>query len=149
MLGEVIIQLFGILDCYLEEDFMETIDLQSSAAADFQWLGGRVVILIDVQVPPDDKTLLSPRQHSKICACLGDLNLSLGKELVDVFAGGIALLFSTRNLINEALLREERNDGGALFLGALLPVYDHNKAVSVWTCGCLETILVKGGFCII
>lgn len=84
-----------------------------------------------------------------IRACLGDLNLSLSKELVDVFAGDIALLFSARNLINEVLLREERIDGGALFLGALLPVYDHNEAVSVWTCGCLETILMKGGVCII
>jgi hypothetical protein len=39
VLGEVIIQLFGILDCCLEEDFMKTIDLPSSAAADFEWLG--------------------------------------------------------------------------------------------------------------
>jgi len=84
-----------------------------------------------------------------IRACLGDLNLSLGKELMDVFAGDIALLFSARNLINEVLLREERIDGGALFLGALLPVYDHNEAVSVWNCGCLETILMKRGVCII
>lgn len=83
-------------------------------------------------------------------ACFGDLNLSLSKELVDVFAGDIALLFSARNLINEVLLREKRIDGGALFLGALLPVHDHhNEAVSVWTCGCLETILMKGGVCII
>lgn len=115
----------------------------------------RVVILIDVQAPPDDKTLLSPRQHSKIrlrCAWQPhprSLNLSLGKELVDVFAGDIALLLSARDLINEVLLREEHINGKALFLGALLPVYDHNEAVSVWTCGCLETILMKGGVCII
>jgi len=84
-----------------------------------------------------------------IRACLGDLNFSLGKELVDVFAGDIALVFSARNLINEVLLREERIDGGALFLGALLPGYNHNEAVSVWNCGCLEPILMKGGVCII
>lgn len=54
--------------------------------------------------------------------CLGNLDLFLREELVDVRSGHISLLLGRRNLVDAPFLRYEIQDRVGLIFGGLLPV---------------------------
>lgn len=52
---------------------------------------------------------------------LGNLNFSFAKELLDVFAGHVSLLFDTGDVLESPFLRDEGVHGVALVLRKLFP----------------------------